>query len=187
MSATRSRPAASPTALARSTRSGRGGISRRSETAHAGGLLNAQGPRAGREKMKYASAYATALVLFLILDGIWLATVARSVYIPRIGSIMLEQPRWGVAAIFYLLYPAGLVYFAVLPGWRDGGWQTAVFNGAVLGFIAYLTYNATNLALLKGYEGMIAVLDTAWGAVASAATAGATVAILAALGRTAPG
>ena len=137
--------------------------------------------------MKYVSAYVIALVVFLIVDGIWLATVARSIYVPRIGSIMLEQPRWGVAAIFYLLYPAGLVYFAVMAGWRDASWQAAALNGAVLGFIAYLTYNATNLALLKGYDGVIAVLDTAWGTVLSAATAAATVAVLAALGRAAPG
>lgn len=137
--------------------------------------------------MKYASAYIVALALFLILDAIWLATVARSVYMPRIGGILLEQPRWAVAAIFYLLYPAGLVYLAVLPGWRDGSWQVAALNGAVLGFVAYLTYNATNLALLKGYDGMIAVLDTAWGTACGAATAGLTVAILGAVGRTSPG
>lgn len=137
--------------------------------------------------VKYASAYVIALVLFVVLDGIWLATAARSIYVPRIGAILLDQPRWGVAAIFYLLYPAGLVYFAVLPGWRDGGWQLAALNGAVLGFIAYLTYNATNLSLMKGYDAVIAVLDTAWGTVGSAAAAAMTVAILGALGRNLPG
>jgi uncharacterized membrane protein len=75
-------------------------------------------------------------VLFLILDGGWLGLAARSLYVPRIGSMMLGQPRWDVAAIFYLLYPAGLVYFAVAAGWPDGSWHTAALDGAILGFIA---------------------------------------------------
>src|SRR5262245_6107479 len=113
--------------------------------------------------MRYAAAYGIALAILLVLDGFWLGIVARSVYVSRIGSMMLDQPRWGVAAIFYLSYTAGVLYLAVLPGWRESSWQTAMLNGAVLGFTAYLTYNATNLAVMKGYDGMIAVLDTAWG------------------------
>jgi uncharacterized membrane protein len=66
-------------------------------------------------------------VLFLILDGGWLGLAARSLYVPRIGSMMLGQPRWDVAAIFY---------FAVAAGWPDGSWHTAALDGAILGFIA---------------------------------------------------
>ena len=142
----------------------------------------------GKEtQMKYAPAYGIALALFLVLDGLWLSTAARSIYIPRIGEMMLDQPRWGVAAIFYLLYIAGLVYFAIGVGWRDGSWQLAGLNGAILGFVAYLTYNATNLSIMKGYDGLVAVIDTAWGTIAGGVIAGATVAILGALGRSAPG
>src|ERR1041384_783169 len=97
---------------------------------------------AEREAMKYTAAYAIALFVLLVLDGLWLAVVARNVYVPRIGALMLDRPRWGVAAIFYLFYAAGLVYFGVLAGWRDTSWQSAALNGAILGFIAYLTYNA---------------------------------------------
>jgi uncharacterized membrane protein len=134
--------------------------------------------------VKYAPAYAIALILMLILDALWLGIVARSVYVPRIGGIMLEQPRWGVAAVFYLLYPVGLTYFAIAGGWQQASWQAAALNGAVFGFMCYLTYNATNLSIIRGYDGLIAVLDTAWGTVVSAVVAGATVAILKALGRT---
>jgi uncharacterized membrane protein len=136
--------------------------------------------------MKYLSAYAIALVLFLILDACWLSTVARSVYIPRIGDMILDRPRWGVAAIFYLLYVIGLVYLAINIGWKIGSWQTAALNGALLGFFSYLTCNATNLSLMKGYDGLVAVLDTAWGTLSGALVAGGTVAILLMLGKTAP-
>ena len=139
------------------------------------------------EPVRYAAAYGIALAILLALDGAWLGIVARSLYVARIGAMMLDQPRWGVAAIFYVLYAAGLVYLAVLPGWRDASWQTAALNGAVLGFTAYLTYNATNLSVMKGYDGLIAVVDTVWGTTVSAIAAGAAVAILNTLGATAPG
>ena len=132
--------------------------------------------------MKYAPAYAVALILMLILDGLWLGIIARGVYVPRIGGIMLEQPRWGVAVVFYLLYPLGLTYFAIAGGWQLANWQAASFNGAIFGFMCYLTYNATNLSIIRGYDGLIAVLDTAWGTIVSAVVAGATAAILGALG-----
>jgi uncharacterized membrane protein len=136
--------------------------------------------------MRYAAAYVIALAILLVLDGFWLGIVARSVYVPKIGSMMLDQPRWGVAAIFYLFYTAGALYLAVLPGWREASWQTAALNGAVLGFTAYLTYNATNLSIMRGYDGMIALVDTAWGTVVTAMTAAACVAILSASGLTSP-
>ena len=47
---------------------------------------------------------------------------------------------------------------------------------------AYVTYDATNLAVLKGYDGLVAVVDVAWGTLLSAVVAGATVAILRLLG-----
>jgi uncharacterized membrane protein len=136
--------------------------------------------------MKYAAAYGIALAILLVLDFAWLGIAARSLYVARIGPMMLDQPRWGVAGAFYVLYAAGLVYLAVLPGWREASWPTASLNGAVLGFTAYLTYNATNLSVMKGYDGLIAVIDTAWGTAVSAVVAGLTVSILAALASSAP-
>lgn len=135
--------------------------------------------------MKYASAYGIAIVIFLALDALWLGVVARSFYVERMGALMADPPRWGVAAAFYALYVVGLVYFAISTGMADGRWQSAALNGALFGFFCYLTYDATNLAVLKGYDPVVAVVDTLWGTLLSGVVAGATVMILAALGRTA--
>ena len=134
--------------------------------------------------MKYASAYGIALVLFLILDGLWIGLVARGFYMARMGDIMLEQPRWGVAIVFYALFVVGLVYFAISTGVATGSWQTAALNGALFGFFCYLTYDFTNLSVLKGYDGTLAIVDTVWGTVLSGVTSAATVMILKALGQT---
>ncbi len=132
--------------------------------------------------MKYAYAYGIALVIFLILDGIWLGIVARNFYVSRMGDLMLDQPRWGVAAIFYAIYIMGAVYFAISVGMAERSWQVAAVNGALFGFFAYLTYNGTNLAVLRGYDEVIAIVDTLWGATVTAAVAGGTVMAMSAFG-----
>ena len=132
--------------------------------------------------MKYLVAYVIALVIFLILDGIWLGLVARGFYMGRIGDLILDQPRWGIAVIFYAVYIVGLVYFAITTGFNSGGPLIAALNGALFGFFAYLTYNFTNLSTLKGYDDLLAVVDTAWGTVMGAAVSFLTVLIMAKIG-----
>ncbi|MBO6719741.1 MAG: DUF2177 family protein [Rhizobiaceae bacterium] len=128
--------------------------------------------------MKYLYAYGIALVLFLILDGLWLGLLAKNFYVGRIGDLLLDQPRWGVVAVFYAVYVVGILYFAVSVGLANGSAANAAMNGALFGFFAYFTYNATSLALFKGYDTIAAVADTAYGTLAGAAVSGGTVFIL---------
>jgi uncharacterized membrane protein len=69
---------------------------------------------------------------------------------------------------------AGVVILAEQPGLRSGSWTTAASHGAVLGCVAYATYDLTNQATLRNWSGLITVSDIAWGTVltAIAATAG---------------
>lgn len=128
--------------------------------------------------MKYAPAYGLALLIFLLLDFLWLGFVARSFYVSRIGEMMLDRPKWSVAGVFYALYVIGLIYFAVSAGLEAGNWRIAAVNGALFGFFTYLTYNATNLSVFKGYDPLVAVVDTLWGTVIAAVVSGTTAAIL---------
>ena len=131
--------------------------------------------------MKYAAAYGIALVIFLALDALWLGVVARGFYMSRIGDLILDNPRWAVAGLFYVLYIAGLVYFAISTGFA-GGARIAALNGALFGFFAYLTYNATNLSTLKGYDGAFATVDTLWGTFLGAAVSSLTIVVMGWLG-----
>lgn len=124
--------------------------------------------------MKYVTAYGIAVVIFLIIDAIWLGIVARGFYASRMGDLMLDYPRWGVAAIFYLAYVAGLVYFAISVGIAQDSVWVAALNGALFGFFCYLTYDATNLAVLKGYDPTVAIVDVLWGTVLSGTVAAST-------------
>jgi len=116
-------------------------------------------------------AYASTLVTLLAIDALWLTVLMGSTYQSYLGDLMLSQPKLLPAALFYLIYAAGLVAFAVLPGTREGGWKHAATMGALLGLVAYATYDLSNLATLRGWPLPLTVIDIAWGAVLSAIAA----------------
>ena len=117
------------------------------------------------------TAYLSTLVAFLILDGIWLGLLMGPVYRGWLGSMMLDKPVVGPAVVFYLLYAAGLVYFAVQSALRRHSLQHAIKRGAMLGLVAYGTYDLSNWATLQGWPAQMALADLAWGTVASAVAA----------------
>ena len=110
--------------------------------------------------MSYVFAYAGSAIVFLGLDYIWLSRVARDFYAGSLGSLMRETPDFLAAGIFYLFYIGGIVFFAVMPA---ESWKGALLRGAVLGLLAYGTYDMTNLATLKGWPWRMAAVDMAWG------------------------
>ena len=119
-------------------------------------------------------AYFATLLVFAVIDYVWLTQIGPSLYKPIIGSIMAPEPRMAPAMIFYALYIAGLVYFAVMPGLAGAGWQGALLKGALFGFFAYATYDLTNHATLSVWSTKITLADMAWGTFlsGSAATGG---------------
>ena len=114
--------------------------------------------------LHYAIAYCVTLVAFLFVDFFWLTRVARDFYAGQIGTLLLDQPRLGVAAGFYCLYVVGIVAFAVMPALKANAPGTALVLGALLGLIAYGTYDLTNYATLKDWPLLVVVVDMAWGA-----------------------
>ena len=122
--------------------------------------------------MQILASYGVAFLVLGVLDGLWLMFVARDFYQREIGPLLLAEVRKLPALLFYLGYPMGLVLLALTP--RPDSLGMAVARSALLGVVAYGTYDLTNLATLKGWSLRVAVADTAWGAVVSAA-AGAAV------------
>ena len=123
--------------------------------------------------MTYVIAYISTAVVFFALDYLWLTRVAIGFYREHIGTLLLSPPNFAAAGIFYLFYVIGLVYFAVMPAVSAGTVLTAAFNGALLGLLAYGTYDMTNLATLKGWSLQVSLVDMAWGAFLSATASAA--------------
>lgn len=121
--------------------------------------------------MTYVIAYLATALVFLGLDFLWLTRISPAFYRSRIGELLLAQPNFAAAAAFYLLYVAGIVYFAVVPALNAGNWTTALLSGAILGLVAFGTYDMTNLATLKGWSLQVSLVDMTWGIIITAASA----------------
>jgi uncharacterized membrane protein len=124
---------------------------------------------------KYLLAYATTLAVMVAIDLLWLGVIAKPLYQQGIGHLMADEPNLVAAAMFYLLFPLGLVIFAVIPNSLNeliaAGWLRAACAGALFGFFAYATYDLTNLATLKLWPVRLALIDIAWGTFVSALSA----------------
>ena len=122
-------------------------------------------------------AYIATGIAFAMIDSIWLRSMYTRLYQPEIGEMLMRGMRWGPAVAFYLLYIAGMLIFAVNPALANGRWQTALVQGALLGFFCYMTYDLTNYATLKVWSLKVTVLDMIWGTflTGSAAAVGAFV------------
>ncbi len=118
-----------------------------------------------------AQTYAVSLVAFLLLDFAWLGLIARGFYRQQLGHLLSPDVRWTPAIIFYLLFVAAVVVFAVLPAVERGSLGRAVLLGGFFGIVAYATYDLTNLATLRGFPTLVAAVDMTWGCVLSATVA----------------
>lgn len=113
--------------------------------------------------MKWIKVYFITLIVFFIIDIIWLGLIAKNMYKRELGYIMSDKPNWLAAVVFYLIFIFGLTYFVVYPGLESGRLVLTVVNGMILGFVAYATYDLTNLATLKDWPLIITVVDLIWG------------------------
>jgi uncharacterized membrane protein len=116
-------------------------------------------------------AYIGTLVFFVAADMLWLGLLMTGAYQGWIGPLMREQPLLLPAAVFYLLYPVGLVVFAVRPGLEKQDWIHCAALGAFFGLLAYGTYDLSNLATLKGWPWQLTLVDMLWGAALSCGSA----------------
>jgi uncharacterized membrane protein len=116
-----------------------------------------------------AVGYLVALGTLAVLDALWLGVVSREFYKARLGQLLLDQPLWSVAILFYLVHAVGIAIFAVPPAVAAGTWMSAVLYGALFGFCVYAAYDLTNLATLRGWSMTLSLVDLAWGAVVTSA------------------
>lgn len=123
--------------------------------------------------MTQALAFVTVLVIFSVIDTLWLSNMGDRVYRPLIGDVLADKFRLVPAIAFYTLYAAGLTIFAVLPGLKTADWKTALVWGGLFGLFAYGTYDLTNYATLKTWGLKITLLDMTWGVVVSSVSSAA--------------
>jgi uncharacterized membrane protein len=122
---------------------------------------------------KYLILYAACALIFFPLDFIWLSTMGKGLYQRELGDLLLPNPNLAIAGLFYLAYLIGAVILVAAPA--EGDVVKALLLGAVLGFVAYGTYDLTNLSTVRGFSPLVATIDIAWGTALTAASAAAGV------------
>lgn len=123
--------------------------------------------------LKIAASYLAVFLTLFVVDMVWLRLIAVSWYQQGMGPLLSESPNLWAAAAFYLIYPIGLMIFAVLPGEGAGNFPKVAVLGAMFGFFAYATYDLTNLAVIRGWPLGLSLLDMAWGSLVSGLAAAA--------------
>ena len=87
------------------------------------------------------------------------------------GNILLKDFNMIPALLFYAIYVVGTIVFVINPALEKDSWMHALGYGTLFGFVAYATYDLTNLATLKGFSPKIVVIDLLWGAFITATVA----------------
>ena len=121
--------------------------------------------------MNYLVAYLSTTFIFLAIDALWLGVVAKNFYAGQLGDLMVRNIKLHIAAIFYLVYTIGIVVFAIMPALAAGKITLAIGYGALFGFLAYGTYDFTNMATIRDWPTIVSVVDIIWGTFLTSASA----------------
>ena len=122
--------------------------------------------------LKYFGIYLAFLITLVAIDLVWLLGVARNLYQQQMGELMSTEPKLIAGLAFYVLYALGVCIFVVVPALSKQSWIYAVQYGALFGFFCYMTYDLTNLAVIRNFPTGLAFIDIAWGSAVTAVTAG---------------
>jgi len=115
----------------------------------------------------FQKLYLIALLVFFIIDMIWLGLVAKNFYRSQIGFLMKTNINWVAAIIFYFLFIAGLVFFVLSPAIEKRSLSYAIMAAIFYGLLTYSTYDLTNLATLKEWPLLVTIVDIIWGMILS--------------------
>ncbi len=111
----------------------------------------------------YAKLYLMTIPIFFALDIVWLGYIGKPFYKKHLAGILGSEVNWTAAVVFYLIYIAGILIFAVIPALEKGSATKALLWGLLFGFFTYATYDLTNMATIKGWPLKIVLVDICWG------------------------
>jgi len=122
--------------------------------------------------MYFTKLLIESLITFLAIDALWITQVASPWMKKTTPHLMAETPNLIAALAFYLIYLSGLLYLIIMPALSSKlGYPTLALHSFIFGFVAYATYDLTNLAVMKGFPLSMAVADMIWGGILTMLTA----------------
>jgi uncharacterized membrane protein len=127
--------------------------------------------------MDFVRQWVVGIVALVAIDFVWLGVVANGFYRRELAPLLRMNgdrmdPRLAPAVLFYAIFVAGLILFA-LPRARAGALVETMAWSGLFGLVAYSVYDLTNYATLQAFPLRVVVVDLAWGGVLSALTGAA--------------
>ena len=118
--------------------------------------------------LKNFAIYLSFLIALIAIDLVWLLGVAKNLYRNEMGDLMASEPKLLAGLAFYLLYALGVCIFVVVPALSKQSCLYALQYGALFGLFCYMTYDLTNLAVVRNFPTQLAFIDIAWGSFVTA-------------------
>ena len=128
--------------------------------------------------MELVKQWGLGLIVFVLMDAVWLGLVANAFYKRELGPLLRQHtngnldPRIMPAVLLYAWVVLGLAVFA-LPRARAGAVGEAAVWCAIFGVIAYGVYDLTNYSTMQGFPLKVVAIDMLWGGVVCAAAGAA--------------
>ena len=122
--------------------------------------------------LKNFAIYASFLITLIAIDLVWLLGIAKNLYRDQMGDLMASEPKLIAGLAFYLLYALGVCIFVIVPALSKQSLIYALQYGALFGLFCYMTYDLTNLAVIRGFPTQLALIDIAWGSFVTAICSG---------------
>lgn len=116
--------------------------------------------------------YLTTFVLFLAVDYVGLSYIVSPIFRQDVGHLMQDDFRVLPAFFFYAFFMLVLLWFVSWPAMTsDKSLMWVLGNAALIGALAYGTYEFTNLAILKDWTWRMVIIDGVWGTCLTAVAA----------------
>ena len=122
--------------------------------------------------LKNFAIYISFLVTLIAIDLVWLLGIAKNLYRDQMGDLMANEPKLIAGLAFYLLYAIGVCIFVIVPALSKQSLIYALQYGALFGLFCYMTYDLTNLAVIRNFPAQLALIDIAWGSFVTAVCSG---------------
>ncbi len=119
---------------------------------------------------KHIRQFVVTLCTFLAFDAVWLGVISPKFYRTYIDHLLAPSANLIAAAFFYIIFIAGMVFFAVAPAAQSFRPLAAFGRGAFFGFVTYATFDLTSQAVFRDWPTIVTVVDLIWGTLLSGAT-----------------
>ncbi len=119
--------------------------------------------------LKFLKIAAASIVIFILLDLIWIAVIASKSYSSSLGFLANLDSKGKVifnipiGVFVQATLSLGLSFVIGMALQLDNRLIVSVCTGAFVGFVIYVVYDFTNLSFVKGWPLWISLIDAAWG------------------------